>query len=352
MKFLRVPLAQAVGEVIAHNFFDVHGRRVSTKGQIVTAESARRLAELGREYIYVARLTTDDVGENEAAQRIAAAVIGPGIFSPRAATGRANLKAASGGLLRINVEAIDAINEIHDGITIMTLPNHFLVASAQLVATVKIIPFAVPRQSAEAVEQFGQAQAPILSVQILPMRRVGLIVTAHQSGVLADSANPQALMRPHERLVTEFTPALQARLAQAGSSLYRTDFTDHEIDDIARTIRQQLAGQCEMILIASMTAIIDRHDVVPSAIEQIGGKVEHFGVPVDPGNLLLVGYCGTVPVVGLPGCVRSPKKNAFDLVLPRLLAGDRITRRDLVRLGHGGLLDEIRERHLPREGME
>ncbi len=98
-----------------------------------------------------------------------------------------------------------------------------------------------------------------------------------------------------------------------------------------------------------MTAIIDRYDVVPSAIAQIGGKVELFGVPVDPGNLLLIGYRDHVPIVGLPGCVRSLKRNAFDVVLPRLLAGDRLTRRDLIRLGHGGLLEEIRERHLPRE---
>jgi molybdenum cofactor cytidylyltransferase len=99
-----------------------------------------------------------------------------------------------------------------------------------------------------------------------------------------------------------------------------------------------------MILIASMTAIIDRHDVVPTAITQAGGVVEHFGVPVDPGNLLLVGYCDATPIIGAPGCVRSPKINAFDLVLPRLLAGERITRHDLIRLGHGGLLEEIRER--------
>jgi molybdenum cofactor cytidylyltransferase len=352
MKFLRVPIAEAVGEVIAHNFFDARGRRVASKGEVLTAEIAGSLAALGREFVYVARLAAEDLGENEAAQRVAAEVKGPGIFTPRAATGRANLKATAGGLLRLKVKAIDALNEIDDGITIMTLPNHSPVASAQLVATVKIIPFAVPRQSIEAVEKFAKGEAPVLSVQDLPARRVGLIVTAHQSASLSEPSSKEVLMSQHERLLSEFVPALQARLEQSGSSLSRTDFADHEAEDIARAIERQLAGRCEMILIASMTAIIDRRDVVPTAIEQIGGKVEHFGVPVDPGNLLLLGYCENVPVIGVPGCARSPKRNAFDLVLPRLLAGDHLTRRDLVCLGHGGLFEEIRERHLPREELE
>jgi molybdenum cofactor cytidylyltransferase len=131
-----------------------------------------------------------------------------------------------------------------------------------------------------------------------------------------------------------------------------TDFAEHEVADIASAIRRQLLAGCEMIIIVSMTAIIDRHDVVPMAIEQAGGVVEHFGVPVDPGNLLVLGYAGPVPIIGAPGCVRSPKTNAFDLVLPRLLAGEQISRRDLVQLGHGGLLEEIRERHLLREASD
>jgi len=351
MKFLYLPPREAIGDVIAHNLFDANGRRVATKGQILAADNVRQLAELGRELVYVARFEREDVGENEAAERVAIAVTGLGISSTRAATGRANLKATDSGLLRVNSEAIDALNEINDGVTLMTLPNHSSVSPAQLVATVKIIPFAVPQQSLTAVKEFCRSHPPIISVQTIPSRRAGLIVTAHRGTSLPDPSDKSVLISQHERLAKEFTPALETRLEKAGSFLVRTDFAEHEVDDIARTIRQQLQAGCELILIASMTAIIDRHDVVPSAIEEIGGRVEHFGVPVDPGNLLLIGYSGAAPIIGVPGCCRSLKKNALDLVLPRLLTGERITRRDLVRLGHGGLLEEIRERHLPRERL-
>ncbi len=338
MKFLRVPISQAAGSVLAHNVIDAEGRRILKKGELLSARHLDKLAACGRDFVYVAQLEAGDIGEDEAARRVAAVVAGPGVFSPHAATGRANLKAAIAGLLRINVEAVDHLNEIDDGITVATLATHAFVRTAQMVATVKIIPFAVPQSAVQTLEEYTRTAESIISVQALPARKVGLIVTTHQD--------------QHQRIAAEFAPALQARLEQLGSAITRTDFAEHEIADIASAIRQQLAAGHEMILIVSMTAIIDRHDVVPMAIAQGSGVVVHFGVPVDPGNLLLIGYAGSVPIIGVPGCVRSPKINAFDLVLPRLLAGERITRHELVRLGHGGLLEEIRERHLLRESID
>lgn len=338
MKFLRVPISEAAGGVLAHNVIDAEGRHILKKGELLSDRHLGKLAEYGRYSVYIAKLEADDIGEDEAARRVAAAVAGPGVFSPHAATGRANLKATTAGLLRINVEAINRLNEIDDGITVATLATHAFVRASQMVATVKIIPFAVAQSAVQAVEKYSRTAAPIISVQALPARKVGLIVTAHQN--------------QHQRIAAEFAPALHARLERLGSAITQTDFAEHEIADIAPAIRRQLAAGHEMILIVSMTAIIDRHDVVPAAIERASGGVEHFGVPVDPGNLLLIGYAGSVPIIGAPGCVRSPKINAFDLVLPRLLAGERITRRDLVGLGHGGLLEEIRERHLLREAID
>jgi molybdenum cofactor cytidylyltransferase len=338
MKFLRLPLIEASGCVLAHNLIDSRGCRILKKGAVLTDRDVCHIAEFGREFIYVAKLEHGDVGEDEAARRVAAAVAGPGVFSPRAASGRANLKAATAGLLRVNVEAVDRLNQIDDGITVATLATHSFVRAAQMVATVKIIPFAVADKAVKAAEEYSLSAAPIISVQALPARKVGLLVTAHQS--------------QHRRIAAEFAPALQARLERLGSSIAQSDFAEHEVDDIAQAIRQQLAAQCEMILIVSTTAIIDRRDVVPLAIEQAGGAVEHFGVPVDPGNLLLLGYFATTPIIGVPGCARSAKTNAFDLVLPRLLAGERFSRRDLIRFGHGGLLEEIRERHLLRESID
>ena len=343
MKFLRVPIAEATGCVLAHNMFDAAGRRLFKKGDLLTAPHLERLLALGRHEIYVAQIEGSDIGENEAARRIAAAVAGDGVFSPGVATGRANLKATAPGLLRINVDAVNHLNEIDDGITVATLPAFSVVRAKQMVATVKIIPFAVPQAAVETIETFCRHCPSIIRVQALLPRRVGLIVSAHQH---------RGDGNQHERIAAEFAPALQTRLEKLGSAITQKNFAEHEPVEMAQAIRAQLAAGSEMILLVSMTAIIDRHDVAPAAIEMSGGAVEHFGVPVDPGNLLLVGYHGATPIVGVPGCARSPKINAFDLVLPRLLAGDRLMRRELVRLGHGGLLEEIRERHLLREAVE
>jgi len=343
VKFLKVPASAAANCVLAHNVFDERGNRLLRKGALLTAQHRELLLQSGHREIYVAQLEASDLGENEAAQRVAAVVAGDGVFSPGAATGRANLKATASGLLRINIDAVNHLNEIDEGITVATLPAFSVVRAKQMVTTVKIIPFAVPQAAVEIIEKFCRTCPPIIRVQALPPRRVGLIVSAHQH---------RGDENQHERIAAEFTPALQTRLENLGSAIAQKNFVDHEPPDIAQAIRAQLAAGCEMILMISMTAIIDRHDVAPTAIEMSGGLVEHFGVPVDPGNLLLVGYHGATPIIGVPGCVRSPKINAFDLVLPRLLAGDHLTRRELVRLGHGGLLEEIRERHLLREAME
>ena len=343
MKFLKVPAGAAAHCVLAHNVFDERGNRILRKGVLLTAQHGELLLKHGRFEIYVARLEANDLNENEAARRVAAVVAGDGVFSPGAATGRANLKATAPGLLRINIDAVNHLNEIDDGITVATLPAFSVVRAKQMVATVKIIPFAVPQAAVEIIETFCRNCPLIIRVQALPPRRVGVIVSAHQH---------RGDENQHERIAAEFTPALQTRLEKLGSAIAQKNFAEHEPVEMAQAIRAQLTADCEMVLIVSMTAIIDRHDVVPAAIEMSGGIVEHFGVPVDPGNLLLVGYHGATPIIGVPGCARSPKINAFDLVLPRLLAGDRLTRRDLVRLGHGGLLEEIRERHLLREAME
>ena len=117
---------------------------------------------------------------------------------------------------------------------------------------------------------------------------------------------------------------------------------------LAAAIERQLRAGIELVLLAGETAIMDRHDIAPRAVELAGGEVVCFGAPVDPGNLLMIGYVGSVPVIGAPGCARSPKRNIVDLVLPRLLVGERLERRDIVAMGHGGLLEDVPERPMPR----
>ena len=337
MKFEAVPLSEAKGKILGHNIARANGQRLLRKGKPLTEEDLENLRVLGRVSVYVAELEPDDVDENAAARRVAEAVRGWGLHTSGAASGRVNLLADEMGILRIDVERLAQINEL-EGMTLATIVSHFPVHARQIVATVKIIPYAVPESMIGAVEAIAGEGGPIMRIDALPSRSVSMILSGSTS--------------LHERLVADFSP-LRERVEKLGSSVDRTDFVvlDDEADEVALAdmLKQQLDSGSRMILFAGETAIMDAHDIVPRAIERAGGRVESVGAPVDPGNLLMLAYINDVPVVGAPGCARSKKINIVDWILPRLLAGDRLTRRDIVKLGHGGLLQDVPERGMPRE---
>jgi molybdenum cofactor cytidylyltransferase len=335
MKFEPVPLSEAKGKVLGHNIAGADGQRLLRKGKPLTEEDLDKLRALGRTSVYVAEMEPEDVDENTAAQRIAEAVCGPGLHVSGVASGRANLLSEEIGILRIDVERLAQINECN-GITLATLTTHSPVHPRQIVATVKIIPYAVPGAIVNRVEAIASG-SKMVRVDALPSRSVGMILSGSAS--------------IHERLLSDFTP-LRDRIEKLGSSVARTDFValDDEPDEaaLAQLLKRQVESGIEMILLAGETAIMDEHDILPRAVERAGGQVESVGAPVDPGNLLMVAYLNNVPVVGAPGCARSRKANIVDWILPRLLVGDKLTRREIVELGHGGLLQDVRERGMPR----
>ncbi len=334
MKFEAVPLDRAAGLILGHNVAGKDGRRVLRKGRELTDRDLARLAALGRRSVYVARLEPGDVAENAAAERLATAVAGDGLRLSRPSTGRVNVYAHALGLLRVDVERLRGLNA-SDGVTLATLRGHAVAREGKMVATLKIIPYALPEA---AVRRAEETAAGLLHLSVLLPRRVGLIL----------SGSPAA----RERIVRGFRGALGSRLTALGASLGDVDFVSLDDDDgeqrLATAITRQLDGGAELLILAGETAIMDRRDVAPRATRRAGGEVECFGAPVDPGNLLLLAYRGGVPIVGAPGCARSPKRNIVDLVLPRLLAGDRLTRADVAEFGHGGLLEDVPERPLPR----
>jgi molybdopterin biosynthesis enzyme len=340
MKFEPVPLSQAKGKILGHNIAGADGRRLLRKGKPLNDDDLEKLRALGRASVYVAQMETDDVDENMAARRIASAVRGPGLHIPGVSYGRANLLADEMGILRVDVEQLARINECN-GVTLATLLNHSPVHANQIVATVKIIPYALSESIVSEAEALANGSSAIVHVEALPSHSVGMILSGSTS--------------IQQKLVADFIP-LRERIEKLGSSLTQTDFValEDEVDEAALTemLKQQISSGMKMILIAGETAIMDAHDIVPRAVERAGGHVESVGAPVDPGNLLMLAYIGDVPVVGAPGCARSRKINIVDWILPRLLAGDRLTRRHIVELGHGGLLQDIRERGMPREGKE
>lgn len=337
MRFGPVPLDQAEGKILGHNIAGLDGRRALRKGRPLTAADVATLREIGRQVVYVAELDPDDVDEDRAARRLAEAAMGDGVRLSGPASGRVNFLATVLGVLRVDVERLTRLNEC-EGITLATLTSHTAVQPRQMVATVKIIPFAVPEATLRQAEQIAREGGPLIHVDALTSKTVSVIL----------SGSPSV----RERVIADFEPPLRARIEALGSSISALDFVPLEDDSgefaLAERLRQHAAAGAGLIVLAGETAIMDRHDIAPRAIERAGGEVTCVGAPVDPGNLLLIAYLGGVPILGAPGCARSRKVNVVDWVLPRLLAGDRLARRDIVGLGHGGLLEDIPERPMPR----
>ena len=335
MRFGTVPVRDAEGAISAHS---VRRDGVAIrKGAAISAADVLALAAAGIREIVAARLHPGDVGEDEAAGRLAEAVAGGGVRAERPWTGRSNLFATSAGVLRLDRDAIDRINAADEAVTVATLPDLKPVVDGEMVATVKIIPYAVPgavlREALSAA-----ADASVVAVAPYRVRRVGMVSTVLPG--LKDST------------IAKTEEAFRDRLRPTGAELIAAATCGHDASALAAALSAQVENGCELVAVFGASAIADRHDVIPSAIEGAGGRVDHFGMPVDPGNLLLVGRVGNVPVLGAPGCARSPKENGFDWVLHRLLADIPVTRRDIARLGVGGLLMEIVSRPQPRGGGE
>ena len=330
MKFGPASPADALGGVTVHTLRQ--GSLVLKKGTTIGPAEVEALTKAGVRDVVVVRLEEGDVSEDEAAASIAEAVAGEALHVDRAFTGRANLFAAHAGVLVIDRAAVDRINGVDEAITFATLAAFKPVVEGEMVATVKLIPFGVEgrlRDTAVAAAAGG-------ALRIAPYRikRVGVVST-----ILPGLA---------PKVIEKTLRVTAERLAPAGAAIVAERRVPHDEAALSGAIRELLALGAELIIVFGASAIADRRDVIPAAITGIGGAIEHFGMPVDPGNLLLIGRAGEVPVLGAPGCARSPVENGFDWVLMRLLAGLKVTRAELMGMGVGGLLMEIVTRPQPR----
>ncbi len=330
MIFGPTPLAAAEGAILAHTH-RLPGR-VLKKGLVLDADALAALRAAGSDPVVTARLEPGDVGEDAAARRIGRALLGPGLSASRAATGRVNLLAAAAGLLRVDPARIDAVNAVHEAVTVATLPDAAPVTPGEMVATIKIIPFAAPGGVLAAAEAACAGGA--MAVQPWLPLRVGLVLTT------LPGLKPAVIHGTIE--------ATAARVAGIGGTLLPPLQCPHRTEPVTAALRRLLADGASLLLIAGASAVVDRRDVGPDGIVAAGGEVLHFGMPVDPGNLICLGRIGGVPALVLPGCARSPKPNGIDLVLHRLAAGLPVTGGTVARLGVGGLLKDVAARPLPR----
>jgi molybdenum cofactor cytidylyltransferase len=333
MKFGAVSLAQAQGAILAHSLM-VPGEgarpRKIAKGTVLGAEDLQALQAAGLDEVTVARLETGDVHEDAAALELAQGFVpdpeGQRIRISGAGTGRVNLYAAHCGVVRLDAAQIAAVNEVDPMITIATVPDFHRVDADGMIATIKIIAYAVPG-------------ADLVRAVALAREALRVVAPVYRSATLI------------ETVTTDETPsekgrnAMAGRLHRMGMELTPRVVVRHREAELAEAVRAA-TGDVVMILTGSATS--DPRDVAPEAVRQAGGSVTRFGMPVDPGNLLFIGDLGDKPVIGLPGCARSPALNGADWVLERVICGIAVTGADIAAMGVGGLLKEIPTRPQPR----
>ncbi|MCK6453962.1 MAG: molybdopterin-binding/glycosyltransferase family 2 protein [Alphaproteobacteria bacterium] len=336
MKFGDTPVDRALGAVLAHGVRA--GKAIFKKGRVLAEADIATLRAAGIASVVAARFEPGDVTEDEAARRIAAALQGERLTATAPFTGRCNLYAEARGIAVIDRARLDRLNLLDEAVTVATVPPYDTVEPRQMVATIKIIPFAVPEKVVQACEAVARDGGPMLRVAPFRQKAAALIQTT------TDGFKP--------RILDNTADATRQRLESLGGSLRAEARCAHRTEALAQEIAQALRAEPDLLLISGASAITDRRDVIPAAIERAGGEVVHFGMPVDPGNLILLGRIGNRPVIGLPGCARSPKFNGFDWLLQRLMADVPVTASDIMRLGAGGLLKEIPSRPLPRAEAE
>ncbi len=331
MRFGPVATGDALGAVLVHTLRS--GERVLMTGRGLTAIDVDDLLGGGHPTVVVAQLDAGDQPEDVAAARVAVAVAGPGLRIADAHTGRANLFSIAAGLARIDRAAIDRLNAHSEEITVATVAADAPVRAGEMVATVKIIPFAV----ADAAVNAAVAAAPA-AIAVAPWRgrRAGLVLTT--------------VAGMPTRLLDRAAAAQRERMAACGGALVRELRVAHDQAAVADAIAALAADGLDPILALGASAIMDRRDVIPAALVACGGEVVRLGMPVDPGNLLMLGRLGGAAVIGVPGCARSRKRSGFDAVLEKVCAGVEVTGAELARLGVGGLLDEAPARPWPRAG--
>ncbi len=325
MRFGPVPVAQALGAVLAHSVPLPQDRL--RKGKVLEAGDLHALTAAGLETVTVARLDPQDVAEDDAALTIARAMVQDSDLELRAVgTGRVNIHARGAGLFQVQAAQIHAVNAIDPAVTVATLPPLQRVAAGEMVATVKIIAYAVAGVAVDQAARAGRGALSHLSPQMQTATLIQTYVDPDDDGAKGHAVTKARL----ERLNVTLTQPLRV---------------PHQITPLAAALQ---AAQTDLLLILTGSATSDLHDTAPEALRAAGGQVAHFGMPVDPGNLLFLGNLNGRPVIGLPGCAKSPALNGADWVLERVICGVPVTAADIMSMGVGGLLKEIPTRPRPR----
>lgn len=335
MRIQTIKVEEAVGKVLSHDITKVvkgESKGASfKKGHIIKIEDIPELLKLGKENIYILDLEQTDVHEDKAGVRLGNAVAGEGTTWTGPKESRVNLYAEYEGLLKINVPALEAINDLPD-VILSTLPNNTVVKKGDLLAGTKVIPLVVSEQTVLTAENICRQAGWMVKVLPFQSHKVGVVITGSEVY--------------KKRIRDGFGPVIKEKVELYDSSVLRVDFAPDEVEVIAGKINKMADDGADIIIVTGGMSV-DPDDVTPKAIRLTGANVEKYGAPALPGAMFMLAYLGDIPVMGVPACGMFFKITIVDLLLPRLLAGERVTRRDIVALAHGGLCKACPECRYP-----
>lgn len=320
-----VPVYEAEGMVLYHDITEIVPGKVKgrafKKGHIVSKEDIPRLLNLGKEHLYVWEVNEQVLHENNATKRIAKSIAGPGIAFTEPVEGKIELRAAVTGLLKINTQALEEINDINE-VVLATIHENQQVMAGKIVAGCRVVPLVIDIDKIRKVEKVGHSCFPVLEIKPLRSWKIGIVTTGSEVY--------------HGRIKDQFGPVMQNKITEFGSQVLRQIFADDKVDMIAEAIESLIEEGAEMVITTGGMSV-DPDDVTPAGIKAAGGRVVAYGAPALPGSMFMLARIGDIPVLGVPGCVMYHKTTIFDLIAPRILAGEEISRKDIVRLAHGGL---------------
>ena len=334
-----VPVQEAVGSVLCHDLTQIvpNGFKgpAFRKGHILREEDISRLLDMGKEHIFVLEMHEGMLHENDAALRMARAVVGKGIEFSGPTEGKIDLVAKEDGLLKVNVDALYEINELAETV-LVTLHSNQTVKKARVVGGTRIIPLVIDEGKIRRIEDICRKSAPVIEVKPMRSLAVGIVTTGSEvySGRIKD----------------KFGPVVAGKLKKLGSWVMGQTLVSDRVELIVMALQKFIGDGAEMICVTGGMSV-DPDDVTPAAIRGCGARVVTYGVPALPGSMFMLAYLGNVPVLGLPGCVMFNNTSIFDAILPRLLAGEKITRRDMVAFAHGGLCVHCEECRYPNCGF-
>ena len=334
-----IPVREATGTVLCHDITQIVPGKFKgpafRRGHVLREEDIPRLLDMGKEHIFAWEIDCGLLHEDEAAARMARAAVGSGIGLSEPKEGKINLVAEEDGLFKVNVPALLQVNEDEEAVFV-TIHTNQRVTKGKVVAGTRVIPLVIKEEKVRRIEDICRANAPL--VEIKPMRSLSAGIVTTGSEVY------------HGRIKDQFGPVVMRKLEKLNCRVLGQTLVSDRVEFIVQAIRTFIDNGAEMVIVTGGMSV-DPDDVTPAGIRASGGRVVTYGAPILPGAMFMLAYIGQVPVMGLPGCVMHNKTTIFDVVLPRILAGEEIVRADIVKLAHGGLCSLCEECRYPDCGF-